>query len=230
MNSKYIANAIEYLKNSSSIKLTDQELEELQNRAVEVKGVSDSPYMKALAKEQKIAKEDYHKFVADYMYHKDNLETEGENLRSANVDLDTKANEIKAASEKIANPSDVIAEEWSKNDVESERRSFENNKASQIKRLQDHLKTLKDKLEKEALTNSQKAEVENQIASTEESLKKAEEAKFDESKKISYAQARFDRINTIARIRGMMKQLNFLNSIFSAMGDDNTTGKEFVQE
>jgi len=86
--------------------------------------------MKALAKEQKIAKEDYHKFVADYMYHKDNLDAEGENLRNANRDLDLKANEIKSESEKIANPSDTITEKWSKNDVESEKRSFENNKSS----------------------------------------------------------------------------------------------------
>jgi uncharacterized protein (DUF3084 family) len=85
--------------------------------------------MKALAKELGIPKEDYHKFVADYMYHKDNLETERENLQGATRDLDAKANEIKAESEKIENPSEVIANEWSKNDTENDRRRFENNKA-----------------------------------------------------------------------------------------------------
>jgi len=97
-NSKYIANAIDYLKNSNSIKLTEQELTDLQDRAIEVKGISNSRSMKALAKELDIPKEDYHKFVADYMYHKDNLETEGENLRQAGKDLDAKANEIRIES------------------------------------------------------------------------------------------------------------------------------------
>ena len=229
-NSKYIASAIEYLKNSSSIKLSEKELDDLGNRAIEVKGISNSPAMKALAKSLDIPKEDYHKFVADYMYHKDNLDTEGENLRNATADLDAKANEIKIGSEKIANPSDVIAEKWAKNDTENNRRLFENNKESQVKKLKDHLKTLNDKLEKEALTNDQKAETQKEISQVEESLKRAEESKFNESEKIDYAQARFDRINTLARIRGGIKQLNFLNTMLSAMSDDNITGKDFIQK
>lgn len=229
-NSKHIANAIDYLKNSSSIKLTPKELEDLQARAIEVKGISDSPEMKALAKELGIPKWNYDAFVADYMYHKDNLETERENLHGAARDLDAKANEIKAASEKIENPSETIAEKWSNDDVENNRRYFENQKAEQYKRLQDHLKTLKDKLEKEALTNSQRAEVEQQIASVEEALKKVEESEFKGADKIEYAQARFDRINTVARIRGGVAQLNFLNAILSSMGDENVKGKQFVQE
>ena len=229
-NSKYISSAVEYLKNSNSIKLSEKELEDLQARAVEVKGISDSPAMKALAKSLNIPKEDYHKFVADYMYHKDNLDTEGENLRNATNDLDAKANEIKAESEKIANPSDEITKKWLKNDRENDKLRFENNKTNQIKKLQDHLRTLNDKLEKEALTNSQKAEIQEQISSVEESLQKAEESKFNESEEVSYAQARFDRINTLARIRGGIKQLNFLNTILSAIDEDNITGKNFVQK
>jgi hypothetical protein len=45
-NRKYIDQAIEYLKNSNSIKLSEKELEDLQNRAVEVSGVSKSPFIK----------------------------------------------------------------------------------------------------------------------------------------------------------------------------------------
>jgi hypothetical protein len=78
--------------------LTEEELNELQDRAIEVKGISDSKYAKKIARELGIPKEDYHKFIADYMYHKDNLEAEGENLRSAGTDLDAKANEIKLES------------------------------------------------------------------------------------------------------------------------------------
>lgn len=229
-DSKYIANAIDYLKNSSSIKLTEKELDDLQNRAVEVKGVSDSPYMKALAKQLGIQKEDYHKFVADYMYHKDNMQTERENLQNATRDLDAKANEIKGESQKIENPSETIAAEWAKNDTENNRLIFETNKSEQIKRIKDHLKTLNDKLEKEPLTNSQKAEVQKEISQAEEQLKKAEESTFRESEPAEYAQARFDRINTIARIRGNVKQLNFLNAVLAAMGEDNLAGKQFIQE
>ena len=229
-NSKYIASAIDYLKNSSSIKLTEQELDDLQARAVEVKGISDSQDMKSLAKELGISKENYHAFVADYMYHIDNLETERENLQGASRDLDAKANEIKAASENIANPSDEIARQWSENDIENNRRYFETQKSEQIKKLQDHLKTLNDKLEDEALTNSQRAEIEEQVSKTEEQLKRAEQSEFDDSKKIDYAQARFDRINTVARILSGVEQLNFLNSILSAIPDDNVRGIQFVQE
>jgi len=71
--------------------------------------VADSPYVKTLAKQLGIQKEDYDKFVADYMYHKDNLDVERENLQSAARDLDAKANDIKAESHKIANPSETIA-------------------------------------------------------------------------------------------------------------------------
>ncbi|MEE3413790.1 MAG: hypothetical protein VZR53_00275 [Prevotella sp.] len=159
-NRKYIDQAVEYLKNSNSIKLSEKELEDLQNRAIEVSGVSKSPFVKALAKEQGIAKEDYDKFVADYMYHKDNLDTERENLNDSSVQLNAKANEIRNESAKIENPSDSIFEEWQKNDTDNRKTQFESNKSAQIKRLQDHLKTLNDKLEKNPLTNSQKAEVE----------------------------------------------------------------------
>ena len=85
-------------------------------------------------------------------------------------------------------------------------------------------------MEKEALTNSQKAEVQKEISQAEEQLKKAEESTFNESEPAEYAQARFDRINTIARIRGGVKQLNFLNAVLAAMGEDNIVGKQFVQE
>lgn len=230
-DSKYIASAIDYLKNSSSIKLSEKELEDLQNRAVEVKGVSNSPYVKALAKELGISKDNYHAFVADYMYHKDNMQTERENLQDATVALDSKANEIKAQSEKIENPSESIAKEWSDNDIENNKRAFEINKSEQIKKLQDHLKTLNDRLGKESLTNSQKAEIQEEVSEVEESLKKAEESKFNGSEEqIEYSQARFDRINTIARIRGGIKQLNFLNAVLNAMGEDNVTGIQFVQK
>ena len=229
-DSKYIASAIEYLKNSNSIKLTDDELADLQKRAVKVKGISDSPAMKALAKKLNISKDDYHKFVADYMYHEDNLNVERENLQGATRDLDAKANEIRLESSKIVNPSDIIAEEWSKNDTENGRIHFENNKAAQIAKLQSHLKTLNDRLEKEALTNSQRAEIQEEVASVSETLKRAEESKFDDSKKVEYSQSRFDRINTIARIRGGVKQLNFLNAMLSAIADDNINGKQFIQK
>jgi chromosome segregation ATPase len=197
---------------------------------MEVSGVSKSPYVKALAKELGIDKEDYHKFVADYMYHKDNLETERENLQGARTDLDAKANEIMAASEKIANPSDAIMADWVRNDTENNKRVFDNNKVEKIKSLQSRLKTLNDRLEKEALTNSQKEEVQDEITSVEEALENTKAEEFDASEKISYAQARFDRINTIARIQGTVRQLNFLNGILSAMSDDNITGREFVQK
>jgi hypothetical protein len=72
--------------------------------------------------------------------------------------------------------------------------------------------------------------VEDQISSAEESLKEVEESKFDDSKNIPYSQARFDRINTIARISGVVRQLKFLNTILSAIGEDNTSGKEYVQK
>lgn len=229
-DSKYIASAIDYLKNSNSIKLTDKELEDLQARAVEVKGVSDSKYTKKLAKDLGIAKEDYHKFVADYMYHKDMLAAERENLQGAGRDLDAKANEIKAASENIVNPSDAIFEQWTKNDKENDKRRFETQRSEQIEKLQRHIKALNDKLEKEALTGVQKKNVEDQISSAQESLKEVEESKFDDSKSISYSQARFDRINTIARISGVVKQLRFLDTILSAIGEDNVSGKEYVQK
>lgn len=228
-NGKYIASAIDYLKNSNSIKLTPQELDDLQSRAQEVSGLARSPYTKALAKELGIPKENYNKFVADYMYHKDNLETERENLQGAIRDLDTKAKEIRLESDKIANPSDVIFEEWTKNDIENERIYFENNKSEQVRRLKTNIKALNDRLEKEALTNSQKAEIQEEIASEEEALKKAEESKFDTSKKLSYAQSRFDRINTVARIQGVVRQLNFLNTMLSTIGDGNVTGKVFIK-
>ena len=229
-NRKYIDQAIEYLKNSNSIKLSEKELEDLQNRAVEVSGVSKSPFIKQLRKELGISKEDHDKFVADYMYHKDNLDTERENLNDSSTQLNNKANEIKAASEKIANPSDEILESWQNNDTNNRRIQFENNKTAQIKRLQDHLNSLKDKLEKNPLTNSQKADIQKQIESTEKSLKVAEDSEFDDSEKIGYAQARFDRINTLARIRGGVNQLNFLNAMLSSIGEENESGKKFIQE
>mgnify|MGYP007070156989 CR=1 FL=1 len=89
-NSKYVAAAIEYLRNSKSVNLSDQELDVLQDRAMEVRGISTSPQMRALAKDMEIPDEDYHKFVADYMYHKDNLEAERENRRGAKNDLNAK--------------------------------------------------------------------------------------------------------------------------------------------
>lgn len=214
---EHIANAIDYLKNSNSIKLSEKELEDLQKRATEVSGLSNSPYTKALAKSLGIKKEDYHSFVADYMYHKDNLETERENLQEAKKDLDTKANEVRTASQQIVNPSESVTEQWAKNDTENNRRHFENSKQDQIQKLQDHLNTLQDKLEKEALTNSQKAEVEEEITSTQESLKKVEEAEFKEPENLEYSQLRFDRINTIARMLGGVRQLRFLDSILQTM-------------
>jgi hypothetical protein len=69
------------------------------------------------------------------MYHKDNLDTERENLNDSSTQLNNKANEIKAASEKIANPSDEILESWQNNDTNNRRIQFENNKTAQIKRL-----------------------------------------------------------------------------------------------
>lgn len=230
LNNKYIANAIDYLKNSNSIKLTDEELQDLQKRAVEVKGVSESPYVKSLAKELGIQKEDYHKFVADYMYHIDNLNAQRENLQGAKRDLDTEANNVRVQSENIINPSDEVAEEWSKNDVENNKRQFETNKEQQTKRLQDHINALKDKLEKNPLDNSQKAEIQKQISDAEESLKRVEQATFNDSEKVSYAQARFDRINVVARIKGGIRQLKFLETLLSSISDENTNGKQFVQE
>jgi uncharacterized protein (DUF3084 family) len=164
------------------------------------------------------------------MYHKDNLEAEREDLQGAEKDLNDKANEIRVESEKIINPSDEVTEQWSKNDLLNEKDVFEKNKASQISRLETQLKTLNDKLEKEALTNSQKKEVETQISSVEEALEKTKESAFDDSKKKSYAESRFDRINTIARIRGVVKQLKFLNDMLSLIPESNTTGKEFIQK
>ena len=228
--SKYIASAIDYLKNSNSIKLSEQELEDLQHRATEVKGVSDNPEMKAIAKELGISKDDYHKFVADYMYHKDNLETERENRLGAITDLNNKANEIKAESQKVVNPSDKIAEQWSTNDLLNDKSVFEQRKAAQTQTLEKHIETLKNKLEKEALTRDEKAEVEQQIQTAEKTLEKTKESKFDESKKKSYAEARFDRINTIARILGVTKQLDFLNTMLAAMPESNVSGRDFVQK
>ena len=227
---KYIASAIDYLKNSNSIKLSEQELEELQHRATEVKGISDSREMKAVAKELGISKDDYHKFVADYMYHKDNLETERENGLDAITDLNNKANEIKAESQKVVNPSDKIAEQWSTNDLLNDKSVFEQRKTAQTQTLEKHIETLKNKLEKEALTRDEKAEVEQQIETAEKTLEKTKESKFDESKKKSYAEARFDRINTIARILGVTKQLDFLNTILAAMPESNVSGRDFIQK
>ena len=233
-SSKYTENAIRFLRNSDYVKnnlhVTDEDIDKLQARAIEVRGVSKSPITKQLAKELGIPKENYHKFVADYMYHKDNLEAERENQNDAANKLNEIATQINQESHQIFNPADDIADKWSKNDIENERNTFENKKNDQIKTLQDHLKSLKEKLEKQALNKSQRAETEADIAATEESLKKVEESKFDESKVISYGQARFDRINTLARIRGAVKQLNFLNDILSTIDDENTSGKEFVQK
>jgi hypothetical protein len=61
-------------------------------------------------------------------------------------------------------------------------------------------------------------------------LKKVEESKFDDSEKVSYAQARFDRINTLARIVGGVNQISSLNAILSAIGEENESGKKFIQE
>ena len=229
MNNKYIADAIDYLKNSNSIKLSEKELQDLQDRAAEVSGLSKSPYVKALAKSLGIPKEDYHAFVADYMYHIDNLRTEREDMQQAKVDLDAEANKARTESWQIANPSDEIANEWSKNDIENNRRFFENRKSSQVKKLEDHIKSLNDKLKTEALTNSQKAEIQEEIKSTEESLKNAKEAKFDDSNPISYSQARFDRINTVARMLGAVRQLRFLNDMLTAIGEENTAGQDFIK-
>lgn len=229
-NRKYIVNAIDYLKNSDSTKLSDEELENLQKRAIEVKGISDNKEVKNLAKRLGIAKDDYHAFVADYMYHLDNIEAESEVQRNAEIALNAKANEVFAESGKIVNPSDETAEKWSKNDIDNSRRHFETSKDAQVKRLQAHLQQLNDKLEKQPLNNNQRANLEKEISSVEESLKKAQDAKFDDSKKISYAQGRFDRINTLARIRGAVKQLSFLQGILSSMGEENTKGKEYVQK
>lgn len=224
---KYIASAIEYLKSSN--KFSDEDLEALQNRAAEVSGVSNSKYMKKLAKELDIPDEDYHKFVADYMYHRDNLQTERDNLQSAVKDLNAKANKIKAESENIENPSETIANQWAKDDTDANRSIFESDKAEQIKKLQDRLQVLNDRLEKEALTNSQKAEINAQIGLIESQIQKKEESEFDESKTLTYADTRFGRINALARIGGAIKQLEFLDSILSAMGDSNVAGKKFVQ-
>jgi hypothetical protein len=158
-NTKYIDQAIKYIKDTNATNLSDNELNALRDRAVEVKGVSDNQRMKELAKELNIHKEDYHKFVADYMYHKDNLDTERENRQGAKADLDAKANEIEAAGHKIVNPSDEIAQEWSKNDIEAEKRFFESEKKTKIDKLNSDLKTLKETLETKALTRGQKAEV-----------------------------------------------------------------------
>jgi hypothetical protein len=46
------------------------------------------------------------------MYHKDNLDTERENLDNSSVQLNAKANEIRTESAKLENPSDSIFEEW----------------------------------------------------------------------------------------------------------------------
>ena len=227
--SRYIDQAIKYLRDTKGTNLSDEELNALRDRAVEVRGISESPQMKALARELEIPKEDYHKFVADYMYHKDNLEAERENKRGAYNDLTAKANEIEAAGHKIANPSDEISEKWVKDDLLSESRAFESEKNTRINKLQNDLKTLKDKLEKKALTRSQKAETQAQIDNIEEQIKKEEESKFDDSKKISYAQSRFDRINVLASIRGTMKQLQFLNTMLQSMGDSNISGKRFFE-
>lgn len=228
-NSKYIASAIDYIKNSNNIKLTDQELEDLYHRAIEVRGVSESPYVQALAKDLDIPKEDYHKFVADYMYHKDNMDTERENLQGATTDLNTKANEILAKSQNIENPSQEILQQWRKNELEASRSMFDSNKSSQIEKLNATIKSLKDKLENEALTRSEKAQTQKQIDSNEKYLKEVEESEFKEPQSIEYAQARFDRIDILARIRGTIKQLNFLNAMQSSMGEENESGRKFIQ-
>ena len=228
-NRKYVDNAIDYLKNSSSIKLNDQELEDLLHRAIEVEGVSKSPYVKSLAKEMGIADEDYHKFVADYMYHKDNLETERENLQGATRDLNAEIDKTVARSRSIENFSNDVLEQWRKNDTDNNRRIFENDKTSQINKLEKHLQSLNDKLEKEALTKSEKAKVQEQITETEKSLNETKDAKFNESEVIEYSDARFGRINALARIRGTIKQLNSLEAILSSMGDENVEGRKFIQ-
>lgn len=228
-NGKYIASAIDYLKNSSSIKLTDEELNNLQNRAQEVSGLARSPYTKALAKELGISDENYGKFVADYMYHKDNLEHEGQNLNGAVRDLEAKINEVRTNSENIENPSTSIFEEWTKNDIESEKLRFVNDKVAQIARLEDDLKVLNDKLEKEALTKSQKAEIEDKIKAEEDALEKVKASTFDDSKTSTYAEARLSRIKHLARIKGTADQLKFLKTMLSSIGEGNVSGKVFVQ-
>lgn len=228
-NPKYISNAIEYLKNSSSIKLTDQELEDLQHRAIEVRGVSQSPYVKALAKELGIADEDYHKFVADYMYHKDNVDTERDNLQDATQAVRTKVNDILAKSQSIENPSQEILEQWRKNDNENNRRIFESKKADRIEKVKHTIKQLNEKLKDSALTESEKADIQKKIEDNEKYLKEAEASEFKEESPIEYAQARLDRIDILARIRGTIKQLNFLNAILSSMGEENESGRKFVQ-